>query len=123
MQFNHAMLPRPISRAVHSPPSRSQLAGCQLTQLRAPHPAPVSLEDPALLRSLAARAEFAGAELRRCTAATAMQIASVRWRGPAARTFDTELGGLLVLVRRTADDLDQMAVALRRELARLGRPR
>jgi hypothetical protein len=52
-----------------------------------------------------------------------MQIASVRWRGPAARTFDTELGGLLVLVRRTADDLDQMAVALRRELARLGRPR
>jgi hypothetical protein len=75
-------------------------------------------DDPPMLRCLAARAELSGAQLRRSTATTAWQLASLRWHGPAARVFETQLGALLALIRRTADDLDQVAAALRRQLAR-----
>jgi uncharacterized protein YukE len=73
--------------------------------------------DGPLVRALAARAELAAEQLRRSASTTLAQIASVRWRGAAARAFDENLGELLALVRRTADDLDRVADALRRASA------
>jgi hypothetical protein len=83
----------------------------------------MSFDDPVLLQTLAGRAELAGADLRTSGNSTAWQIASVRWRGPAARAFDAHLSALLLLVRRTADDLDAVAAALRRESGRRTVPR
>jgi uncharacterized protein YukE len=82
--------------------------------------APMSALDVPLMRNLAARAELAGEQLRQTAATTLAQIASVRWQGQAAKAFDDNLGALLALVRRTSDDLDRFADALRRELTRTG---
>lgn len=73
-----------------------------------------------MMRAMAARAELAGEQLRWSTAPTLQQIATVQWRGLAASAFDDNLAELVVLVRRTADDLERFADALRRELARAG---
>jgi uncharacterized protein YukE len=73
-----------------------------------------------MLRSMAARAELAGEQLRQSTAPTLQQIASVAWRGLAAQAFEENLADLVGLVRRTADDLERFADALRREMARAG---
>ncbi len=78
---------------------------------------PMPALDGPLVRALAARAELAGEQLRQSADTTLAQLASVRWRGAAARAFDDNLGELLALVRRTADDLDRVADALRRASA------
>jgi hypothetical protein len=80
----------------------------------------MSVIDAAMARAAAARAELAGDHLRQSANATLLQIASVQWRGPAARAFDEDLGLLLTLVRRAADDLDRFAGAVRRALAGTG---
>jgi hypothetical protein len=78
----------------------------------------MSVIDAPMARAAAARAELAGAQLRQSASATLMQIASVRWRGVAARAFDDDLTCLLILVRGAADDLDTFADTVRRALAR-----
>jgi uncharacterized protein YukE len=82
--------------------------------------AAMSVPDIPMMRSSAARAELAGQQLRQCAATTLAQIASVRWRGLAAEAFEHNLALLLALVRRTAEDLDRFADAVRRELGRAG---
>jgi uncharacterized protein YukE len=84
--------------------------------------AAMSFLNVAMTRAMAARAELAGEDLRRSTATTLAQMASVAWRGLAARAFEDNLAELVALVRRTADDLDRFADALRRELTRGPRP-
>jgi hypothetical protein len=77
----------------------------------------MSVIDAAMGHAAAARAELAGGQLRCSADAVLKQIASVPWRGVAARAFDHDLAALVVLVRRAAADLDGFADTVRSALA------